>query len=634
MSGGRRRFIKNVFVGTAGAALGGLTINAAPADTFKELFSGFSGNDSPVFPFMKYVPLYNFGDYIPKDQGGKFIQMAVLGTEEDEKIVAAIRKGALKEVYGDPVDWKKYEQSELEKSVWLNRFYFLPSFARLYHLTGDRSYLDDMMRIVRQWIADNPRLPDSHRTTFNWRDMQVAWRSIHYSWCYYLGEEGLTVEEKKLITDTLKEHAHILLTGFGQAKLNEFNHQSHGGLAMLYLGVLFPQLDEAAELRRKAMIILNHHLANAFYADGGNVEQMFGYYPFQAHLFRDAFLLCSANGLEPPVNSLPMLKKMALYLAAVERPDGTVPQVNDSYEMPVRAILDTINEITAVTAVASAKGISGFPDTQVAVMREGGPEGWYVLANPASVIGAHAHAGRLGFELWNGGSPLLIDSGCCNYDEPELVTWYRTTRAHNTVIIDGVTEAATSSSLLWVPRRETPNRISGLLPGHEISTVEMVSPPEEATNSSVSWTRKITLVKGRFAVISDMFEAGGEHSYEILLHFPPSEVTPDHTGRRLKIKTERETEIFASDPAGEGRFITGTGMVSIKGRNVTAPVASLNLRGTGNTESYLLVVPSVGEGAGATVKSRTKKGVTRVTVTDGSGVKTRISLSAGTVRLV
>jgi hypothetical protein len=634
MGGGRRRFIKNVFAGTAGAALGGMTINAAPADAFRKLFFGLPGNNSPVFPFLKYVPRYNFGDYIPKDQGGKFIQMAVLGSEEDEKIVSAIRNGVLSDLFGDPVDWKKYETSELEKSVWLNRFYFLPSFARLYHLTGERSYLDDMMSIIRQWIADNPRLPDSHRTTFNWRDMQVAWRSIHYTWCYYLGEKGLTGEEKGIITDTLKEHAHILLTGFGQAKLNEFNHQSHGGLAMLYLGVLFPQLDEAEELRRKAMIILNHHLANAFYADGGNVEQMFGYYPFQAHLFRDAFLICTANGMEPPVNSLPMLKKMALYLAAVERPDGTLPQVNDSYEMPVRPILDTINEITGVAATAPAKGIAGFRDTQVAVMRDGGSAGWYVLANPASVIGAHAHAGRLGFEIWHGGSPLLIDSGCCNYDEPELVTWYRTTGAHNTVIIDGVTETATSSSVLWVPRRETPNRLSGLVPGNEISTVSMVSPPEEQTNASVRWSRRITLVKGRFAVISDSFEAAGEHSYEILLHFQPSELTADPSGRSLKIKTDRVTEIFAADPAGEGRFVTGKGMVSIKGRSTDAPVASLNLRGKGSTESHLLIIPSNGGGAGAVVNARTRKGVTKITVTDGSGVKTRIALSAGTVRLI
>jgi hypothetical protein len=634
MSGGRRRFIRNIFAGTAGIALGGLTVNAAPADVFRGLFFGPLTGDSPRFPFMKYVPVYNIGDYIPKDQGGKFIQMAVLGSEEDAKIVEAIRGGVLSVIYGDPVNWQKYERSELEKSVWLNRFYFLPSFARMYHLSGDRSYLDDMMRIIRQWITDNPRLYDSHRTTFNWRDMQVAWRSIHYSWCYYLGEKGLTEEEKRLITDTLREHAHILLTGFGQAKLNEFNHQSHGGLAMLYLGVLFPELEGAAELRRKAMIILNHHLANAFYADGGNVEQMFGYYPFQSHLFRDAFLLCTANGIEPPVNSLPMLRKLALYLAAVERPDGTVPQVNDSYEMPVQPMLDTINEILGTMAVAGSQASACFPDTQVAVIREGERDGWYLLANPASVIGAHAHAGRLSFELWNGGSPLIIDSGCCNYDEPELVSWYRTTRAHNTVVIDGVTEEATSSSLLWVPGRETPNRITEWKPGEEVSSLTMVSPQEEATNSSVRWTRTIALVKGRFAVISDNFRAEGNHSYEILLHFPPSEVTSGTSGRSMTVITDKVTQIHAADPAGEGRFVTGKGMVSIMGRSTEAPMASLNLRGTGNVQSYLLVIPSPGEESQARVSMKRRKGCTSVTVRETDGVKTRIVLSDDGVRLM
>jgi hypothetical protein len=634
MSGGRRRFIRNMFAGTAGAVLGGLTINAAPASAFRRLFFNPAEEGRALFPFMKYIPLYSFGDYIPKDQGGKFIQMALIGSEDDEAIVAAIRGGVLSEVYGDPIGWQKYEKSEIEKSVWLNRFYFLPSFARMYYLSGDRTYLDDMMRIIRQWITDNPRLPDSHRTTYNWRDMQVAWRSIHLSWCWYLGEKGLTDEEKRVIAGTLREHAHILLTGFGQARLNEFNHQSHGGLAMLYLGVLFPDLDDAAELRRKAMIILNHHLANAFYADGGNVEQMFGYYPFQAHLFRDAFLLCTANGIEPPVNSLPMLRKMALYLAGVGRPDGTVPGVNDSYEMPVKPILDTINDILGTMAVAGSQASAFFPDTQVAVMRGAEGGGWYLLANPASVIGAHAHAGRLGFELWNSGAPVLIDSGCCNYDEPELVSWYRTTRAHNTVIVDGVTEEATSSTILWVPRRETPNRITEWKPGKELSSLTMVSPEEEATNASVRWSRTITLVRDRFAVISDSFETEGEHSYEILLHFPPSEMTPDTTGKVVSIRTDRVTEIHATDTSGEGRFVAGTGLVSIRGRSEEAPVASYMLRGSGSMSAHILVVPSSGGERGTLVKFKTRRGVTAVTVRESNGTRTRITITGRGVKLI
>lgn len=665
MSGGRRLFIKKFFAGTAGMALGGLTINAVPAVALK--IRGYrSGHvDPPVFPFTRYAGRYNIGDYIPKDQGGKFIQMTILGSEEDAAIVKAVRDGLLNRVYGMPTGWQKYERSEIEKSVWLNRFYFLPSFARMYHLTGDRSYLDDMMGIIKQWISDNPRMPDSHRTTYNWRDMQVAWRSIHFSWCYYLGEKGLTPEEKMLIIDSLREHAHILLTGFGQARLNEFNHQSHGGLSMLYLGVLFPMLERSAELISRGMIILNHHLANAFYPDGGNVEQMFGYYPFQSHLFRDAFLLCTANGLEPPVNSIPMLRKMALYLAAVERPDGAVPQVNDSYEMPVKPTLDTINEILGSESVSAPQGSVLFPDTQVAVMRQGGEAGFYLLANPASVIGAHAHAGRLGFELWHRGLPLIIESGCCNYDDPALVSWYRTTRAHNTVVIDGVTEAATSSELLWVPRRETPNRITDWKPSGDLPSLTMISPPEEATNASVRWSRKITLLTGHVAVISDTFGAEGEHSYELLLHFPPSEVNVSPSGKEITVKQVSRAEnaagtpegsaagspsgvqvqespgtqavapatIYSITPAGTGRFDTTRGLVSIRAVSTEAPVASCRFSATGNASSHLLVIPSGRDGRPPVVRTRTRKGVTTVTVKDTDGVRTRFTVSADGVIL-
>jgi len=634
MTRGRRRFIKNIVTGTAGVALGGLIINAAPADAFSRLFFYPPPGDSPVFPFLRYVRKYNIGEYIPKDQGGKFIQMALINSEEDEKIVAAIRGGLIREVYGEPTGWGKYEKTEIEKSVWLNRLYFLPSFARMYQITGDRSYLDDMMGIIRRWITDNPRNHDSHRTTYNWRDMQVAWRSIHFSWCYYLGEEGLTADEKKLITDSLKEHAHILVTGFGQAKLNEFNHQSHGALAMLYLGVLFPMLDEAEELRRKAIIILNHHLANAFYADGGNVEQMFGYYPFQSHLFRDAFLLCTANGLEPPLNSLPMLRKMVNYLLAVERPDGRVPQVNDSYEMAVQPTIDTINEILGVMALTEKQGSVYLPDSQVAVMRDQGKNGWYLLAKAASVIGAHAHAGRLGFEMWHAGTPLIIESGCCNYDDPALVSWYRTTRAHNSVIIDGLTEAATSSDLLWVPRRETPNRITAFIPGGELSSLTMVSPPEEATNSSVRWTRRITTVSGRFALISDTFEAAGEHKYEILLHFPPSEVSADPSGKSLTVTAESLTEVIAADNRAGGKFSVSNGMVSIKGVSTEAPVASFLINGTGTVQSHIVVIPSSRGRGGATVKLRKWKERTIISVINEDGKMTRVAFSGEGVHLM
>jgi hypothetical protein len=63
-------------------------------------------------------------------------------------------------------------------------------------------------------------------------------------------------------------------------------------------------------------------------------------------------------------------------------------------------------------------------------------------------------------------------------------------------------------------------------------------------------------------------------------------------------------------------------------------MASLNLRGTGNVQSYLLVIPSPGEESQARVSMKRRKGCTSVTVRETDGVKTRIVLSDDGVRLM
>ena len=625
MSSDRRKFLKSIAAGTAGIALGSLSCRATPA-LYINQYLNYSTLpvkiSDPVFPFFRYVNDFNIGDYIPKDQGGKFIQMALINSEEDTDVTEAIRGGLIEKVYGDPVGWNKFEKTEIEKSVWLNRFYFLPSFARLFYLTRERTYLDDMMRIISGWIRENPLLPDSQKTTYNWRDMQVAWRSIHLSWCYFLTADALCDEEKLMITDTLNQHASILLSGFGKATLNEFNHQSHGALAMLYLGILFPRLSGSAMLRERGIIILNHHLDRAFYNDGGNVEQMFGYYPFEAHIFRDAYLLCVTNGITPPVNTLPMLKKMVSFIVTVASPDGTMPQVNDSYEMPVNSVVETINDILGKDAFTERVRSAYFPDTQLGILRDAPGGKWYLLANPALTIGSHSHAGRLAFNLWYDGSPVITDSGCCNYDDPSLYKWYRTTKAHNTVMIDGRSDEETSSGLLWAPKRETENRIREWITDEKFTFCRMESPAHEPTNSSVLWSRSLAIVNDDFALLYDRFEADGEHSYEILFHFPPAEVVTDNKTKALTVKTSGNVKIIPADPGLIEDVVLSTGMVSVKGVNTPAPMAAFSFRASGNAESVFVIAPWEKSHSNLKIRQKKRRNGILISVTGINGRET------------
>jgi hypothetical protein len=358
------------------------------------------------------------------------------------------------------------------------------------------------------------------------------------------------------------------------------------------MGVLFPTFESAGELRQTALKILGHHLEKAFYTDGGNVEQMFGYYPFESHLFRDAYLLCSQNNMEVLPGLLPMLEKMALFLSEVAQPDGTMPPVNDSYEMTTIPTLMVLNDILAKRIDIPSVNSAFFPDSQIAILRaEALNNKWYVLANPAKSIGAHAHAGRLAFTLWHNEQPVLVDSGCCNYDDLQLVKWYRTSRAHNTVLIDGKSDEATSTDRLWVPKRITENHITDWVEKDSFTFCRMVSPSAETVNSSVSWSRSLALVKNQFLVLHDCFNSEDEHNFELLFHFPPVPVAVDDRNKTIRVFDKNPMAVLPANSKMIESLIISEGLVSIKGVNTPAPMATLQFKGKGTVHSVIVFMP-------------------------------------------
>lgn len=569
------------------------------------------------FPFFDILKQYNIGDYLPKDQGGKFVQVEILQTEEDSLIVKKIQEGVLENTYDNPINWIKYENSELEKSVWLSRLYFLPSFGKMYFTTKDSAYLTYAMNFLRKWYQENIELSRQKKSKYNWTDMQIAWRCIHLSWFYYLGEKSLSENDKKFITDILNNHSKVLLEHFGHQPLNEFNHQSHGALAMLYVGALFPQLEQSESLINSAIKILEHHISHAFYNDGGNVEQMFGYYPFEAHIFRDTYLLCKNNNIKQPQGIEELLLKMQNYISSVQQPNHTMPPVNDSFEMPTEAILSTLAKINDLPLISDSNKNSYLSETQIGVNRQKKRNNsWYILANPAKTIGAHSHAGRLAFNIWYNNTPIIKESGCCNYDSPLLYKWYRTSTAHNTVLIDNKTDEATSTNVLWAPKRQTGNRITDFNENEQYTYLRMYSPSSEKTNSSVDWYRTIVLIDSSFVVLHDFFKTNGSHKYDILFHFGNSEVISDKKNI-LSLKNKAITfNIISPDKNHKGKLAFKEGFTSIDGKNIHTNYAQYTFQVSGEFHSFFILTPnekgnkmevkSNANGAGLKIKQKNK----------------------------
>lgn len=631
----RRKFIGKSILGT------GVLISASHIGSIVKAESVFnvqnqrSITSGAVFPFYKYADEYHFGEYIPKDQGGKFIQMELLGTEDDRKITEIINHEFIDKYLGTPNDWSIYEKTELEKSVWFNRFYYLPSFARLYYVDKKNEYLVFMMDLLKNWIKENP-VEGPSKSKYNWFDMQVAWRSINLSWCYFLSKEGLSDADKEVIYNLQREHAKILMKDFGKKALNEFNHQSHGALALLYLAILFPSLPEAAELLLTGLKIIKHHVEKAFYQDGGNVEHMFGYYPFMTSVFRDAYLLCKANNVGEPDYILPLLKKMYGYLSLVAQPDSTVPPINDSYEETTKYTLSTLTDIIGKNNLPDVSNSACLYDSQTAIIRSelNSEKSWYISLNAAKIIGSHDHAGRLAVNFWYNKKPILVDSGCCNYDNPLLVDWYRTSEAHNTVIIDGKSDSATSQKdVQWVAKRYTENIIKHFLVTQEYKFCRMISPESDKTNSGVRWTRDVVLVSDKYLLIHDCFECNDQHDYDTIFRYADLKVNRIQTTNKLLVDSGDKLIVIPILEKNPTKLFIKEDYFGSNAKNIKTPTSVFHASHSGTFHSTFLIKPVDNESDIEKIitSQKVENMVCKIYLTDENAQEICISINNGEV---
>jgi hypothetical protein len=78
-----------------------------------------------------------------------------------------------------------------------------------------------------------------------------------------------------------------------------------------------------------------------------------------------------------------------------------------------------------------------YPDIGWAILRSSWQDNATMLAVKSGFTWNHAHPDAGSFLLFHEGKPVIIDSGTCSYSRPEYTSYYRQSRAHNVVLIDG-----------------------------------------------------------------------------------------------------------------------------------------------------------------------------------------------------
>lgn len=386
------------------------------------------------------------------------------------------------------------------KSVWeLSRHHHLTVLAAAWWLTGDERYADTVARQLRSWWAANPFLSGVHWTS----GIEIGVRLISWAWVRRLldgwpGAAGL-FEDNADALQQLRWHQEFL-AAFRSTGSSANNHLVAEAAGQLVAACAFPWFRESDEWRTRATVELENSLAANTFSSGLNREQASDYHRFVTELGLVSLAEAGRAGhpLSPSTRSLLVssLDAAAAMLDASGRPprqgdgdEGRALVVDGPDVDPWASLLaaggavvgplgwwpptvagvqsTVLRAVAAGTSTAAGAESTPLPERAASAPLAFRDAGLYVLRTPAGQgpeiwcrcdggphgflsIAAHAHADALSVEVRCDGVELLVDPGTfCYHGDPVWRQYFRSTAAHNTIEVDGVSQSVEGGPFLW-----------------------------------------------------------------------------------------------------------------------------------------------------------------------------------------
>lgn len=474
-----------------------------------------------------------------------------------------------KEFPSGSIDWRSQEMPKL----WRYNLHYFD-----YLLDAGRP-LEERCRLIDDWIADNPVGAEDA-----WEPFPASLRIVNWIKSF-LGEgRGLATPArlKSLYQQSLwleRNIEHHLLA----------NHLFKNGKALVFAGVFFEGADPQRWLSTGARI-LQDQLFEQVLADGGHFERSPMYHSMILEDCLDLVNLCRGRKV-PVARALaeqvePVCRKMVLFLIGMTHPDGRTALFNDAafgIEAHPAGLSDYFERLSGSAADFPAGRSWSFPDTGYYIMAPGEGDRLIVDCGPVGpdYQPGHSHCDTLSFELSLGGRRVLVDSGCCEYEDGDIRKYNRGNAGHNTVTVDGENQ-----SEVWgahrCARRAYPlyarlnERNDGALyfEGAHDGYKRLKGKPVH--HRSIAWA-------GDTIDIEDRIEGRGVHEIESRLHIHP-DLKVEAVGGGVRV-SDQSQPLMTVSPAGQGRVEIESGwycpefnkrvscpVITFKARNVSLPV--------------------------------------------------------------
>lgn len=434
----------------------------------------------------------------------------------------------------DPVPWLDNPSADIEWHILLHKFYYAVGLGFHYHRTRDVRYLRKWMSLTDSWLESAP--PGFIAPDVTGRRVQ-NWIYAHHYFVTRNRPPELNPDFYARFLVSLHEQVDYLCGNLAPAR----NHRTLELHAIFLAAIVFPELKHASSWREFSLEEIAKNVAADLLPDGVHCELSTDYHHIVLRNLLSICRLARLNGIPIPAPMSGAIERALEFAMHVHNPLGEVPAFSDG---DVRGYTELLiegyelygREDMLYVATRGARGVPprersrSFPAGGYCVVR-GGWGGGRPFEDEHHLVfdcgplgeGNHGHLDCLSFELAALGRRLIVDPGRYTYEEKGEPNWralFRSTVAHNTVLVDGKNQTRYEPG----PKRNKvrgPAPIATLHAWAEGPDFNFVHASAASHEYPVVHERRIFFVRPEYWIVTDVLRGEGEHRYDLLFHLAP-----------------------------------------------------------------------------------------------------------------
>lgn len=401
--------------------------------------------------------------------------------------------------FGKRIDYRDETKVGDIKVLWeLGRHQFMVPIAIHYLIDENEQHLSVLSELLTSWIKQNPFGKGIHWCS----SLEVSLRAMSWAVTHQvLRSAGLEagifalVDDGRALSKSIYHHAWFIRNFLSRYSSGN-NHLIGELTGLLVLTSVFPLGKRGVTWQSFAWKSLLEQSELQVHRDGVGKEQAVYYHAWVLEYFVIAYLTATGSGLSPPESFLKIIVAMAKFLVDLSPSQASIspPQIGDADDGVALAFSDNSSStyftdlVQSVAALVGDNAVSQSTpksilyscmaqgiriDSPMTLTRSRYPavfeQGGYAVlgqrdfhlvfdAGPLGYpeIAAHGHADALSFCLAIDKNWWLIDPGTFAYhSSSKWRSYFRGTRAHNTVMIDDLDQSMQGGAFLWLKHAKT-----------------------------------------------------------------------------------------------------------------------------------------------------------------------------------